>query len=85
MIMYHYYKGWGLNTARKTNENQDISRKKYQSINQCLLQLILLFRSLQELVVHQGSPIFHKKRAIPSIENVFVYSDRDGNSDLKSE
>ena len=36
-------------------------------------------------IVRQRNSIFHKKRAIPSIENVFVYSDRYSHSDLKSD
>ena len=36
-------------------------------------------------VVRQRNSIFLKKRAIASIENVFVYSDRYGHSDLKSD
>ena len=37
------------------------------------------------IVVRQRNSIFHKNHAIPSIENVFVYSDRYGHSDLKSD
>ena len=36
-------------------------------------------------LVRQRNSIFLKKRAIASIENVFVYSDRYGHSDLKSD
>ena len=36
-------------------------------------------------IVRQRNSIFLKKRAIASIENVFVYSDRYGHSDLKSD
>ena len=44
-----------------------------------LLLLLLL------LLVRQRNSIFLMKRAIASIENVFVYSDRYGHSDLKSD
>ena len=37
------------------------------------------------VIVRQRNSIFLEKRAIASIENVFVYSDRDGHSDLKSD
>ena len=40
---------------------------------------------LPHLLVRQRNSIFLKKRAIASIENVFVYSDRYGHSDLKSD
>ena len=36
-------------------------------------------------VVRQRNSIFLKKRAIAYIENVFVYSDRYGHSNLKSD
>ena len=36
-------------------------------------------------IFRQRNSIFLKKRAIASIENVFVYSDRYGHSDLKSD
>ena len=36
-------------------------------------------------IVRQRNSIFLMKRAIASIENVFVYSDRCGHSDLKSD
>ena len=39
--------------------------------------------NILKTIVRQRNSIFYKKRAIPSIENVFVYSDRYGNSDLK--
>ena len=38
-----------------------------------------------DVLVRQRNSIFLKKRAIVSIENVFVYSDRYGHSDLKSD
>ena len=37
------------------------------------------------VVVRQRNSIFDKKPAMQSIENVFVYSDRYGHSDLKSD
>ena len=37
------------------------------------------------VLVRQRNSIFLEKRAIASIENVFVYSDRYGHSDLKSD
>ena len=36
-------------------------------------------------LVRQRNSIFLMKRAIASIENVFVYSDRYGHSDIKSD
>ena len=41
--------------------------------------------SVINFLVRQRNSIFLKKRAIASIENVFVYSDRYGHSDLKSD
>ena len=40
---------------------------------------------MPNVVVRQKNSIFLKKLAIASIENVFVYSDRYGHSDLKSD
>ena len=42
-----------------------------------------LYKLSFPLIVRQRNSIFLKKRAIPSIENVFVYSDRYCNSGLK--
>ena len=39
----------------------------------------------EQSLVRQRDSIFLLKRAIGSIENVFVYSDRYGHSDLKTD
>ena len=49
------------------------------------MQLISAFVFRYIDIVCQRNSIFLKKRAIASIENVFVYSDRYGHSDLKSD
>ena len=54
----------------------------YRNVNECNLVLDLDLVCLK-LIVRQRNSIFLKKRAIASIENVFVYSDRYRHSDLK--
>ena len=45
----------------------------------------IFLTSINQLLVRQRNSIFLKKRAIASIENVLIYSERYGHSDLKSD